>query len=83
VGWHWLLAPADVGLLTDPARTRRPLQGKEHLDQTKTPKAVMVANHQSALDAFIFGDLWRVNFRVRIAVAAALTARSSGWVLAS
>lgn len=25
----------------------------------------MVANHQSALDAFIFGDLWDVNFRVR------------------
>ena len=40
--------------------------GAENLDQAKTPSAVMVANHQSAVDSLIFGYLWRHNFRVRL-----------------
>ena len=41
------------------------IEGWENLDQTKTPSAVMVANHQSAIDSLIFGYLWRHNFKVR------------------
>ena len=38
--------------------------GREHLNRSVTPAAVMVSNHQSAVDAFIFGELWWHNFRV-------------------
>lgn len=41
------------------------IEGWENLDQTKTPSAVMVANHQSAIDSLIFGYLWSHNFKVR------------------
>jgi 1-acyl-sn-glycerol-3-phosphate acyltransferase len=41
------------------------IEGWENLDQTKTPSAVMVANHQSAIDSLIFGYLWSHNFTVR------------------
>lgn len=39
--------------------------GAENLNQAAVPSAVMVSNHQSAVDSLIFGYLWRHNFRVR------------------
>lgn len=37
--------------------------GAENLDQNAVPSAVMVSNHQSAVDSLIFGYLWYHNFR--------------------
>lgn len=53
--------------------------GRENLDQKAVPAAVMVSNHQSAVDSLIFGYLWDHNFRVRAVMAPAAPRSLSEW----